>query len=60
MQEEDEFKQMLFNAIEDMVNIRPKDPVRYLAISLCRALPSTESIANNFPELADEVEGLNT
>lgn len=47
-----EFTQMLQNALEDLVNTRPEDPVRYLAIALCRALPPTENIREEFPELA--------
>ena len=48
----DDFKHYLSIAVEDLVNVRPLNPKRYLALCLVRALPAEDSLRFEFPELS--------
>jgi hypothetical protein len=54
-EELEDFKRYLSIAIEDLVNVRPDNPKRYLALALCRAIPVEESLRYEFPELAKDL-----
>lgn len=54
-EELDDFKQYLNIAVEDLVNVRPENAKKYLALALCRALPCSENLRFDFPELAKEL-----
>jgi hypothetical protein len=53
MEEEEleDFRRYLGIAIEDLINVRPANPKRYLALALCRAIPADEGLRFEFPEL---------
>ena len=52
----DQFQKMLNIALEDLVNTKPDNPYKYLAVALCRALPSEELDEQEFPEIADALK----
>mmetsp|Transcript_16252 Transcript_16252/g.23521 ORF Transcript_16252/g.23521 Transcript_16252/m.23521 type:complete len:245 (+) Transcript_16252:44-778(+) len=54
--EYDQFQKMLNIALEDLVNTKPDNPYKYLAVALCRALPSEELDEQEFPEIADALK----
>jgi cAMP-binding proteins - catabolite gene activator and regulatory subunit of cAMP-dependent protein kinases len=54
-EELEDFKRYLSNAIEDLINVRPDNPKKYLALALCKAIPVDESIKFEFPELAKDI-----
>ena len=53
MEEEElaDFRRYLNIAIEDLINVRPSNAKRYLALALCRAIPSEDGLRCEFPEL---------
>lgn len=51
----EDFRRYLSIAIEDLVNIRPSNPKKYLALALCRAIPADESLKYEFPELEKDL-----
>ena len=51
----EDFKQYLSIAIEDLINVRPMNPKRYLALALCRSLPLSDSLRFDFPELSKDL-----
>lgn len=51
-EEYEEFQRLLTNALEDLVNARPKEPIKYLAQSLYQSLPIEDQSDHEFPELA--------
>ena len=51
----EDFKQYLSIAIEDLINVRPTNPKKYLALALCRSLPLTDSLRFEFPELSKDL-----
>ena len=54
VEEQEEFSLYLSNAIEDLINARPQDPTKYLAIALLRQIPEQEW-SEDFPEILQEV-----
>lgn len=54
VEEQEEFSLYLHNAIEDLINARPKDPTKYLAIALLRQIPE-QDWSGDFPEIVHEV-----
>jgi hypothetical protein len=51
----EDFRRYLSMAIEDLINVRPNNPKKYLALALCRAIPGDESLKYEFPELEKEL-----
>jgi len=51
----EDFRRYLNIAIEDLINVRPDNPKKYLALALCRAIPAEDSLKYDFPELEKDL-----
>lgn len=51
----EDFRRYLSIAIEDLINVRPDNAKKYLALALCRAIPAEDSLRFDFPELEKDL-----
>ena len=54
-EELEDFRRYLNIAIEDLINVRPSNAKRYLALALCRAIPADDGLRFEFPELEKDL-----